>query len=429
MLRRLDLKTPWRSLDPGFWPEDLPLGNRTVIYGHNGGGKSTVAELLLTLADGQGATEVIWESAHRQRTTVPAGTAGPSPSMAVFTRKWVDANLSAFLDGESASAIVTLGQEAIRAKEEEPQLEREIKESEAAATKATEEQVAANNKVTKLTREVQDAIVSELRVFDVEHFTRNRYSITRVKDELRQYNGDFPGSTEHAKALKRLGEGTLGAVGEIAAPPADVAEHLSGLSTLLAETPTRVALAALEGNSQAQAWVERGVDLHEELARCLFCAGPLTDDRRRELAQHFDKSWLQLRESAQTLLKAVTRDKTNLLSWVSSLPAAALLSSDLRATYHDAVERATEAVDETTMALEKVETALRLKAEDPSSTPETPDWVSFTDAISTTTLKLAVSQHNGLASRHETVTAEHRKAVFNHLVGAKSEAFREQVGS
>ncbi len=126
MLRRLDVVGPWRSLDNGFWSDDLPLGCKTVVYGHNGSGKSTLSELLLSLAEGAGATGVIWEDETRRRTSVSAGGAAPSPSIAVFTGKWVEANLSAFLDGRSASAIVTLGKEAIDAKEEEARLVGEI---------------------------------------------------------------------------------------------------------------------------------------------------------------------------------------------------------------------------------------------------------------------------------------------------------------
>lgn len=425
MLRRLDLKASWRSLDPGFWPEDLPLGNRTVVYGHNGSGKSTVAELLLTLADGQAATEIIWENEDGQHTKVRAGTAGPSPSMSVFTRKWVEANLSDFLDGENASAIVTLGQEAIHAKEEEAQLETEIEQLQEAATESAEQQEAADKEVDKLANEVQAEIIAHLREFDYKHFTRNRYSLPRVKEELRNYTGEFPDSNAHAEALMRLGEGALDAVAEMATPPADIVEDLSRLSTLLAETPTRVALASLEGNPTAQAWVEQGLTLHGELDHCLFCAGPLSDERRRELAQHFDESWLQLRESAQALLAAVTREKEKLRTWASSLPAAELLSSSLQATYQEATEGAAEAVAERIVVLEKVEKALRSKAEDPSTTPEVPDWTSLTVAISTAVLKESISEHNDQVRRHEEVTAGHKETVFHHLVGVKSEAFRE----
>jgi len=42
--------------------------------------------------------------------------------MAVFTKEWVRRNLSQFLDGATASPIVTLGEEAIEAKEQEREL-------------------------------------------------------------------------------------------------------------------------------------------------------------------------------------------------------------------------------------------------------------------------------------------------------------------
>ena len=86
--------------------------------------------------------------------------------MAVFTRKWVEANLSAFLDGAGASAIVTLGKAAIDAKEEEARLVEEISELRDEAKEAARHQTAANDKFGKLVREVQDSIVSELKEFD-----------------------------------------------------------------------------------------------------------------------------------------------------------------------------------------------------------------------------------------------------------------------
>ena len=101
--------------------------------------------------------------------------------MAVFTRKWVEANLSDFLDGDSASAIVTLGEAAIHAKEEEERLEGEIERLRGEASEAERQRKTADQKVEKLAREVQDRITSELKEFDYNHFTKNRYSIPRSR--------------------------------------------------------------------------------------------------------------------------------------------------------------------------------------------------------------------------------------------------------
>lgn len=292
MLRRLDLKDSWRSLDQGFWPDDLPLGCRTVIYGHNGSGKSTLSKLLLSLAEGACATDVVWEHEDKQRISVRTGGVSPSSSMAVFTRKWVEANLSAFLDGAGASAIVTLGREAIDAKEEEERLAAEIVKLRDEASEAEKQQKSANGKVDKLARDVQDRIVSELREFDYGHFTKSRYSVPKVQDDLRNYKGEFPNSSAHVEALRRLGEGAPAPVTTLSGSPAGIAESLTDLAELLPERPTRVAIEALDGNPAAQTWVEHGLDLHEGLEHCLFCASELTAERRAQLARHFDESWL-----------------------------------------------------------------------------------------------------------------------------------------
>ncbi|MCP2264643.1 AAA family ATPase [Promicromonospora thailandica] len=424
MLRRLDIKDQWRSLDKGFWPDDLPSGSRTVVYGHNGSGKSTLSELLLSLAEGTSATSVAWEDENRRRTNVSMGGAGPSTSMAVFTRKWVETNLSAFLGGAGASAIVTLGKEAIDAKEEEARLVEEIGGLRDEAKEAAKQRRVADDKVGKLAREVQDRIVFELREFDYKRFTKHRYSVTKVQEELRKYKGDFPNDNAHADALKRLGEGAPSAVREVTAPPAGVVNDLTSLAGLLAETPTRVAIQALERNPSAQTWVERGVALHEGLDHCLFCAGEIDSDRRDQLARHFDESWLQIRGRARAMLTAVNGERQALADWHAALPATTSLASDLQAVYEGAAQQAKTDVDDRVAALATIETVLDAKAADPSATPEAPDWSVLGTTPSATVLTQAVAEHNNQVRRHAEATAERMQIVLDHLVGSQSEAFR-----
>ncbi|MBM9463839.1 AAA family ATPase [Aeromicrobium sp. YIM 150415] len=424
MLRRLDLKDSWRALYRGFWPDDLPLGGRTVVYGHNGSGKSTLSELLLSLAEGGCATGVVWEDEQKNRNNIKVGGASPLTSMAVFTRKWVEANLSAFLDGAGATAIVTLGKEAIDAKEEEHRLVEEIGELRDEAAEAAKQQKAADDKVEKLARGLQDRIVSELKEFDYSHFTKNRYSVPKVQDDLRKYKGDFPDSNAHAEALKRLGEAAPSPVPEIVAPPSGIASLLVSLPETLAETPTRFAIKALEGNPAAQTWVEQGLILHEGLNHCLFCAGEISGNRRDQLARHFDESWLQIRSKAKKLLEAVVGEKKELVAWHAALPAAASLASELQSVYEGAVERAKTDVDDRVVVLVAVEEALNDKIADPSATPSVPEWASLNTTPSATLLAQAVTEHNDRARRHAEVTAERKQTVLDHLVGSQSEAFR-----
>jgi len=425
MLRRLDLEGPWRSLDKGFWPDDLPLGCRSVVYGHNGSGKSTLSELLLSLAEGACATDVGWEDENGRRINVGIGSPGPSHSMAVFTRKWVEANLSDFLDGDSASAIVTLGREAIDAKDEEVWLATEIERLRGEAIDVEKQRAAADRAVEKLARDVQDRIVSELKEFDYNRYTKHRYSIPKVQDDLRRFKGEFPDSGAHAEALKHLRERVPEPVPEVPSPPDGVVGKLTGLSALLADTPTRAAIEALEGNPPAQAWVEQGIGLHDGFDHCLFCAGAITSERRDQLARHFDERWLQIRGKAKHLLAKVTREKQELVAWQSALPTTTSLASELQSVYKDAARRVEAEVDERVRLLAQVEGALDLKIADPSAKPETPNWSVLTSALSIAALAQAVNEHNEQAHRHEKITLRRRQIVLDYLVGSQSAAFRD----
>jgi energy-coupling factor transporter ATP-binding protein EcfA2 len=427
MLRRLDLTANWRSLGEGFWPDGFPAGGRTVIYGHNGSGKSTLAELLLSVAEGAAATSIVWEDENEQRTAIATGGPGPARLMAVFTKKWVEENLSAFLDGdgEGASAIVTLGRDAIDAKEEEERLIDEVQTLAEGAREAEKQQKAVNGKVDKLIRGVQDRIVAELRTFDYDHFTKNRYSFTKVQAALRTYKGDWPDADAHAEALKHLGEGAPTHVPEITTAETHLAGRLPGLSALLGETPTRVAIEALEDDQAAQAWAERGIDLHKQSAHCLFCAGELTEQRRQQLALHFDESWLRIRARAKDMLTAVTRERETWAAWDASLPAPGLLTSEFQSVYADALTQARADLGERLAVLDEIETALDAKATDPSSTPREPDWSRLTTSLSTTVLAQATSEHNAQARRHEELTSERKQIVLDHLIGSQCATFRE----
>lgn len=425
MLRRFDLKSGWRSLSPGFWPSDVPAGCRTVVYGHNGSGKSTLSELLLGLAEGSSPATVVWEDDSGQSTLVKTNEPGPIRAMSVFTRKWVEANLSAFLDGASASAIVTLGKDAIDAREEEARIAGELEQLRIEFEDAEKQHKSAEQGPDKLGREVQDRIVSELQEFDYSRFTKNRYSIKKVQELLRNYRGEFPGQNAHAEALKRLGEGALVGVPEIPPPPRGSLEALDGLRLLLRETPTRIAIKALEGNADAQAWVEKGLRLHGAADQCLFCGAQIEAQRRERLARHFDESWLELRGRARSLAAVADDDVRALRSWLEALPSAAQLAAPLRPAYSSAYEELERAVARKVEALEAAAAALGRKAVDPSATPDLPQLDALGESFPLAVATQAVAEHNDEARRHEDVAEERKQAVLDHLVGANARAYRD----
>lgn len=425
MLRGLDIRRPWRSLAPGFWPNDVPFGKRTIVYGHNGSGKSTIADLLLALAGDGAPVDTSWEEEDGTRHRVSQGAAGPVSGVAVFTKRWVEENLSAFLDGESASAIVTLGREAISAKEEEERLADEIE----ALTKSAKQHMSKakehDKKAEALAREVQNLIVAQLEEVDRRRFTKHRYQLPTVKADLAGFKGKVPSAADHAAALMRLGEGPPEKVAVVSAMPDAVTASLHDLDVLLSETPTREALAALEGHPEAQLWVEEGRDLHEDATECLFCGSSLTATRREALAKHFDESWMNIRSRSTSLRKQVGAEAQDLAAWANEWPDSSLISGDLRAGYQAAFEAIQEAVATRLGVLEAIESVLSAKEQDPSATPTSPDRSSLRLTPATTDAAELLSTHNEQADDHERLRNESINIVLDHLVGSHSERFSE----
>lgn len=92
------------------------LGKKTFIFGRNGTGKTTFAELLRRMAGEQGrsAVQASYVEGDRWRTgTLPESVVR---RIHVFNRYFVDDELAFFLDGSAASAgILKLGAQNVNA--------------------------------------------------------------------------------------------------------------------------------------------------------------------------------------------------------------------------------------------------------------------------------------------------------------------------
>lgn len=425
VLRRLELKDPWRSLDQNFWSKDIPFGRKTIIYGHNGSGKSTMSELLLSIANGTHTMDVIWEDERGKSSLIHPGSKGPTPGIAVFTRRWVETNLSDFLDGKSASAIVTLGKEAIDARDKEVALEKKITDLREEIDGVSSNLQDATDREKKFVRNVQERVVSQLKIFDPEHFTKNRYSAPKIRKKLATYSSEVPDEHSYTTALTQLGEPAPQSVPELANPPARISNQLSGLQSLLSEIPVQLAIPSLENDATAQKWVEDGIAIHESRDHCLFCDGKLSGERRRELARHFDDSWFNIRRRAESLFAVLKDERDSLEVWFKDLPDSSEIASTFREAYVEAVKGIHKDLEDRLAVIEDLMDVLIKKADNPSVKLQEPDWSMLKLPPKITMLTKVITQHNEQAKRQSEVTEERMNIVLNHLFGSSYGEYRE----
>lgn len=429
MLRRLEPKTTYRSLSKGFWPSALPLGRRSVVYGHNGSGKSSFASLLLEIASDDASTETVWEDELAASHVVRVGHGGPSTAMAVFTKEWVNRNLSEFLDGDTASPIVTLGEEAIEAKGQEAELAKKIDAFRLEATETGKKSQESTTKARKLATAAQTGIADQLKSFDYQRFTKNKYSMPVVEGLLRRYKGEFPDENESAEALKRLSEPAPKQLPVVADAPGGLTAAISGLETVLTDTPTSVTIASLAANQERQQWAEQGIGLHEGLDDCLFCGNVLSSDRWEQLAKHFDKSRSDIRERAQSLAAEVQSRKMALSSWIDAIPTPEELAGELRDGYTTNLQGVKEEVFTRIDVLDELKRVLDEKAEDPTTTPIAPDWSLCVGDLSASTVQKAITEHNEQVADRNTVVEARFETVLDHIIGSRAESFRHHEAS
>lgn len=425
MLRRFEPTTTYRSLNRGFWSSTLPLGRRSVIYGHNGSGKSCFASLLLEVATDSTSTEIMWEDEVGTSHTVRVGGAGPSPAMAVFTKEWVWRNLSQFLDGDTASPIVTLGEEAIGAKEQEAELAQQIDALGDERQEAAKRSRDASARATKLAGAAQDAIADQLKDFDYTRFNKSKYSMPVVVRKLRTYEGEFPDENASVEVLKRLSEGIPQRVPTLPEAPNSLGAVLNGVEALLAETPSRVALESLAADQERQKWAEQGIGLHHQLDTCLFCGSDLTQKRRDQLAKHFDKSWFDIRGRAQTLLEQVQGAKSALSRWLEAIPNPDSLIGELRDGYAVHVAGVKRDTAKRLSVLGELEEVLGAKVEDPTMVPTAPDWSLVAINLPAAAMQQAIAEHNKQADDHAAVVEGRYETVLDHIIGSRAVAYRQ----
>lgn len=351
MIQSFSSDVPFRGLGSKPFTGNPPcvLGKRTVIYGRNGTGKTTLTEAL-RLADLSGKTDA---SAFRARIVGNDGaikTVDLAPGslpfrLFVYNRYYVQDSLQLFLDGGGhALPILKLGARNVKAESDLAGLrdylgvlERRQGNLSAAVTvimkdRDTVEQITKANVIASLARA------------DAAYYNQTRFQVTQVRklldDEAAVSLNEDALNTE----LEAATTPALKAV-EMPAPPQALAPSLhTTINTEILSSPVEsVRLARLASDAALSDWVETGINLHKDGDLCAFCqSGTVSAATLDAYRQHFSAALEALRLRMTKAIEYLEAQRDGIASWLATVPTAEAFLPDFRwqaKTHRTALEK------------------------------------------------------------------------------------------
>lgn len=351
------------------------LGRVNLIYGTNGSGKSTLANLFRACSNSavevqRAALEfdvVIDESPG----VVTQTSSAFWERVRVFNADYVRENLRFDDDtGPRSDSLLTLGKPNVDAEEQLRAAEDRKAELEPLSRDARSKGDALSRALQQRLTEVAGQIVDDLRASPVATYrATNSYTRANVRALLTNDRTLFDGASNDVAADRAMA--TSGAREPYtrlnqAQLPSDADIRETAIELLGTDVTSRP-IAALLGNSDHAAWVQKGVELHTEIHTCLFCENTISAQRRKDLASHFDESLTNLQSRIDRQVNLIEQTCTTVNLMVDSLPRDADLYPDLAGELRLARSDFRDQSDRYQKNIRYILDALQLKRENPFS--------------------------------------------------------------
>lgn len=410
-------------------PPDFQRYN--LIYGYNGSGKTTLSRVLSSFENGAKdgrlpeASQFEIELADGIRLAEVTNIGGLQGQIAVFNADYVAANLQ-WSEGR-ASPIYYIGADQADAADRIRQLEAQLPERRLELQAADEAVKAADKLLATQKREGAKLVASHL------HLGTRKYEANHLAAayEAEKHLGAQKLTADQIKAFEdvlRLNE----PVPKVVPSTYPLSETASAIeqATKLAETSIgMVMLAEIDAHPEMLQWVKVGHDYHSKhhLRTCLFCTGPLTEERSKLLSEALDdrvSRFISAAETARDNLKEVSR---TLQAFWNDTPPAAAISAVLQGEYQTLLDGGRRAVRQTQMAINSALVAIEAKLAAPTrNVPRGADEASAAlQALSQIQNALVdvIGRHNDAFDAFATQQTAARGSIEAHYLGEGAEEY------
>lgn len=398
-------------------PSDVVFGKKTIIYGANGTGKSSISEFLRSAASDTGAPSGFKSLESTIGSKFKSWDKGNQPDFSdlkVFNHFYVEEKLRGFLEANGQSqTIFKLGNNA-DAESAERNAAQQVNRFEQRLIAVNAAIADAEKNIKESEKSLKDNVVNTLSIVDNQKYSTYRFDVRAARNLLfapklsalssQDFNSHMSTATMEAPAkLAPLSPCNIG-----------LAKQHSKLLSGLAMTTSAVIIKELAENPEVSKWVSNGLEIHEVGSTCKFCTGTFSAERLKEIQGHFDDSTTEAKDQLAIVIDDCDAELKTLQSWASCLPHSQDFYPDLQIQAGDVIGRIQIWVDSVEKQLSNISESAQLKIDDfyASVSPETLD---LTINCPLDELLSLVSTHNNRSTEHSSEVGKSVEAVLGHL--------------
>ena len=392
-----------------------------LIYGTNGSGKTSLARALDDLSpngSGTGSEKVSIRMSDENKQNERTNNGHHDPEfdrIFVFSDNYV--NRSHDFDGDTEiEAVLTLGKRTVDEDKRILELKELIGPAEKKLSKATTDAAEAAKALDEEYKSIAKGIVTALSRAGGKYASNTKYTKAQARNKFKGSHDDWQSLSEPEKraALSTVNSDERSRVSSKTYSYTVRENLVKDVSEALALSPVSVVLDTLRSHEEATSWVERGRHLHVGLDQCIFCSGPLSSERKRQIEGHFSKEVEEAQRAVDDLIEEVRTARKTVDNLLGDVTVPDVLFEDLRADFKTAYESARTDVAEVDSWLARLLEALEVKRANVVSFVALD--ISDAPAIDGTALNAAIKQHNDRVARHKSLVQEAANKVELHLL-------------
>ncbi|MFY1710510.1 AAA family ATPase [Tritonibacter mobilis] len=425
----------WRDHKPSS--PDADFARKTIVYGFNGTGKTSLSRIFSSLEATSLANGLNDHAKFQVRfsdgtITTEADLAHPLANhLLVFNADFISRNFQ--WDEGSALPIFHIDEDNIekvnKLRQLEADLETALAEAHVVKTRQETSEKEFKDKGTEIGGRVRDIRGTGY----TQQFNRGNVDREYSEREFKEEDNLGEDVIDECRTIIRQSD-PLPKISLTFELPEGFSQDLNTACDLVQQDFSAQLSSDLTAHPNMLAWVAEGHHYHEEnqLASCLHCGNEISNQRRKILAALFSESWQAQTNAITAAIAWCELSRSILRGWLERFPSQAAVQPTLARVFGEAEKGFRAEVLSTGTAIKELQEALRGRQRNPMENQAVPEHVTKLLGVDWSAgfiharnrLLNVINEHNSINDQFGQRKDAAAAALKNHVLSAEQASYR-----